>query len=256
MLPDHLEIVLLWVAYCAVHSLLISKRVTDFFKRTWAAGYSYYRLFFNLFSLGALIPLVIYSDSPRFRGSALFTWNGNWQIIRCILIAMAVALIIGGARHYSISQFLGIRQIRSDRTPGAMTDTGEFDCTGILGVIRHPWYVAVLLLIWSGNLNVGTVIINIVVSAYLVIGTLLEERKLVLEFGKKYREYQDRVSMFFPLKWMYQPLKRHTPLDRIIATPASDTAPQPHPSPVENTMALHAAVALVVNNKNADDNNE
>jgi protein-S-isoprenylcysteine O-methyltransferase Ste14 len=40
-----------------------------------------------------------------------------------------------------------------------------------------------------------------VLSAYLVIGTLLEERKLVLEFGDKYREYQRQVSMFIPLKW-------------------------------------------------------
>jgi protein-S-isoprenylcysteine O-methyltransferase Ste14 len=33
-----------------------------------------------------------------------------------------------------------------------------------------------------------------------VIGILLEECKLVLEFGDKYRECQGKVSMFIPLK--------------------------------------------------------
>jgi protein-S-isoprenylcysteine O-methyltransferase Ste14 len=35
-----------------------------------------------------------------------------------------------------------------------------------------------------------------------VIGTILEERKLVREFGEPYREYQRNVSMFFPYKWL------------------------------------------------------
>jgi protein-S-isoprenylcysteine O-methyltransferase Ste14 len=39
-----------------------------------------------------------------------------------------------------------------------------------------------------------------------VIGTLLEERKLVLEFGDKYKEYQRQVSMFIPLKWLREKL--------------------------------------------------
>lgn len=80
-----------------------------------------------------------------------------------------------------------------------MTDTGDIDTTGILGITRHPWYVAVFLLLWASDLNLGILLVNAVLSGYLVIGTLLEERKLVLEFGDKYREYQQKVSMFFPL---------------------------------------------------------
>jgi len=34
------------------------------------------------------------------------------------------------------------------------------------------------------------------------VGTLLEERKLVHEFGDAYRAHQERVSMFVPLKWL------------------------------------------------------
>jgi protein-S-isoprenylcysteine O-methyltransferase Ste14 len=41
-----------------------------------------------------------------------------------------------------------------------------------------------------------------VISAYFIIGTILEERKLLLEFGERYREYQKNVSMFIPYKWL------------------------------------------------------
>ncbi len=193
---------LLWAAYCAVHSTLISIRIVNFFQRVLGRRYSFYRLFFNTFSLVTLVPLVFYSNSPRYQGPVLFVWSGGWRILRYSLTALAVVLIISGARHYSISQFLGFRQIRSNPSRGAMTETGDIDTTGVLGITRHPWYVAVFLLLWASNLNTGTIIINIVLSAYLVIGTLLEERKLVLEFGDKYREYQGRVSMFIPVKWL------------------------------------------------------
>jgi methanethiol S-methyltransferase len=193
---------ILWAAYCAVHSLLISIRATHFFQRVLGAKHCYSRILFNLFSIGTLIPLLLFSNLPQFKGSVLFAWEGNWRITRYSLAALAVVLIIGGARHYSISRFIGFRQIRNRRIAGAMTQSGDFDSSGVLGLTRHPWYLAVFILLWAGNLSVGTVIINAVLSTYLIIGTLLEERKLVLEFGDRYREYQRNVSMFVPMKWL------------------------------------------------------
>jgi len=99
-------------------------------------------------------------------------------------------------------QFLGIHQIRKDQARSAMTGSGDFDETGVLGIIRHPWYVAVFILLWTGDLNRAAIMVNLVLSACLIVGTLLEERKLVTEFGEEYRRYQERVSMFIPLKWL------------------------------------------------------
>jgi protein-S-isoprenylcysteine O-methyltransferase Ste14 len=98
-------------------------------------------------------------------------------------------------------QFLGIRQILQ-RSGAAMTASGEVDSGGVLSVVRHPWYLAVFILLWAKDLNLVEITVNVVLSAYLVIGTLLEERKLVLEFEDKYKNYQRRVSMFLPLKWL------------------------------------------------------
>jgi hypothetical protein len=36
----------------------------------------------------------------------------------------------------------------------------------------------------------------------LIVGTYLEEKKLIGELGEKYLAYQKRVSMLIPYKWL------------------------------------------------------
>ncbi len=206
MLPQgYVALVLLWSAYCCVHSALISLRVTNFFRRILGPGFRFYRLGFNVFSIGTLVPLAEYSD--RWQGPVVFAWGGYLRAIQWPLLVLAASLVIAGARHYSMLQFLGIRQLRGESSCGAMTQTGTFDSTGVLGLMRHPWYVAVFIFLWARELTAADIAVNLVLSAYLVVGTVLEERKLVQEFGDEYRDYQRRVSMFIPLKWHRLPVR-------------------------------------------------
>ncbi len=208
MAMDYLLLALLWAAYCAVHSALIAVRVTDFLRRTLGGGYRFYRLFFNLFSLGTLMPLISYSESARLKSGLVFAWDGYLRVIQWALLALAALLAVAGARHYSLSSFLGFRQLRRGGSRGAMTESGKFDDSGVLGLVRHPWYTAVFLLLWARDFDLAKFTVNAVLSTYLVVGTILEERKLILEFGDQYREYQARVSMFIPLKWLRKPGNR------------------------------------------------
>ena len=205
---DYIVLSLLWIAYCVVHSALISIKVMDFLKRVLGAKYRFYRLFFNTFSVGTLIPLLIYSNSARWRTELLFVWEGYMRLIQYGLIALAAILVITVMRHYSMRQFLGIQQILQQKSGNAMTENGEFDSSGVLGVVRHPWYLAVLILLWARDQSLSGLIINMILSIYLVIGTFLEERKLVLEFGDKYQAYQLQVSMLIPFKWLESKLHR------------------------------------------------
>jgi protein-S-isoprenylcysteine O-methyltransferase Ste14 len=203
MSADYLLLALLWTAYCAVHSALISIRVTGFFKRMLGAGYRFYRLAFNVFSIVTFVPLIMYSRSSHLQNPPLFTWGGRWRALQYGLAAPAALLILSGARRYNLRQFLGIEQIR-----GATNSGENFETGGVLGLTRHPWYLAVFILIWVSDLNFAAITINVVLSVYLVIGTLLEERKLVLEFGDSYRRYQEQVSMFIPIKWLRRKVVR------------------------------------------------
>jgi protein-S-isoprenylcysteine O-methyltransferase Ste14 len=162
--------------------------------------FRFYRLFFNVVSIVTLIPVVCYSISIR--QAPVFRWGGYLLIVKYLLWAASIYLFIGGGRHYSLSHFLGIHQIKTGRVNPTLSEYDAFDTSGVLGAIRHPWYTASIMVFWAGDISPSTFLNNIVISAYFVIGTILEERKLLLEFGEKYREYKKNVSMFVPYKWI------------------------------------------------------
>jgi protein-S-isoprenylcysteine O-methyltransferase Ste14 len=191
---------LLWIVWCTLHSILIATPVTDYMKKKLGDQFRFYRLFYNTVSLVTLIPLVYYSISIR--QAPVFRWEGHLVIVKYLLLVTSIYLFVAGGRHYSLSQFLGIRQIKTGRAKRTLSKYETFDASGILSMIRHPWYTAGIIAVWASDISLSTFLINIVISAYFVIGTILEERKLLLEFGEKYREYQKNVSMFIPYKWL------------------------------------------------------
>ncbi len=195
----YLLLALAWTAYCALHSAMISETVTGFLKRRLGDSFRFYRLFFNSVAMLTLIPVLWYSHSLR--QEAIFRWEGVWRVPQYILLACGILLFVAGGRHYSLKQFIGISQLRGTSSGGLATG-GGIDSSGVLGLVRHPWYTAVVLLMWAGDVDVAALVGNSVLTVYIVVGTLLEERKLVREFGDAYRSYQERVSMFVPLKWI------------------------------------------------------
>jgi protein-S-isoprenylcysteine O-methyltransferase Ste14 len=196
----YLSVVLGWLMWCALHSALISITVTDYLKKTLGVWFRFYRLFYNTVSLLTLIPLVYYSSSLQ--GTPVFRWEGGLVMVKYALFVASVTLFIAGGKHYSMAELLGIRQIKTGRANRALSEYDTFDTSGILKVIRHPWYTAGILIVWSQDISLLTLLINIVISTYFVIGAHLEERKLLREFGTRYREYQKQVSMFIPYTWL------------------------------------------------------
>jgi protein-S-isoprenylcysteine O-methyltransferase Ste14 len=124
------------------------------------------------------------------------------RIGQALLLGIAVLLFFLGGRHYDARQLVGIKQIREGTSNKVITDTGELDTSGVLGITRHPWYLATILLIWARQLDVSAILVNVILTSYLIVGTYLEEKKLIREFGEKYLAYQKRVSMLIPYKWL------------------------------------------------------
>ena len=195
----YLLLALAWTAYCTLHSAMISETATGFLKRRLGDSFRFYRLFFNAIAVVTLIPVLWYSHSLG--GETVFRWEGVWLVPKYFLLACGILLAAAGGRHYSFGQFTGISQLRG-KSAGGLATGGGIDSSGVLGLVRHPWYTAVLLLLWTGDLDMAALTGNSVLTVYIVAGTLLEERKLVHEFGDAYRSYQGRVSMFVPLKWL------------------------------------------------------
>lgn len=192
-------LVFLWIVWCFLHSVLISRPVTGFIQKHIGRAYRFYRIFYNLAAAATLIPVLYYTY--LIQGVPIFRWEGPLMIVRVLAMATALLLFIAGARRYDLAQFLGIRQVKDNNTCSALTADCSLDAGGVLDMVRHPWYTGGIILIWARSLDVSAILTNLVVTAYFVVGAVVEERKLVLQFGEQYTAYQQRVSMWLPVKW-------------------------------------------------------
>ena len=59
-------------------------------------------------------------------------------------------------------------------------------------------YLALIIYLLCQNFRLVDIVTNIILIIYVVIGTKLEEKKLVLEFGDAYVKYQKEVPMLIP----------------------------------------------------------
>lgn len=183
-----------------MHSLLIHTPVADHLKQNIPGIRRYYRLLYNGFSLLTLLPLALFTRMVA--GDVVFQWQGTAQIIRIAMILLACYLFRAGAKAYDFKLFVGIRQYQTEADHVLLSKSDEFTESGVFGLVRHPWYLGSLLIIWSlpASYPKPLFLTACILSLYLVVGTLLEERKLLAYHGEKYRQYTQRVSMFFPWK--------------------------------------------------------
>ena len=98
---------------------------------------------------------------------------------------------------YDLLTFTGIRQMMQFRKTKKQAP-GEIKKTGLLGIVRHPLYLGVIIFIWCNTFSTTDIVINSVLTIYIFLGTLLEEQKLVLEFGDSYIQYKKEVPMIVP----------------------------------------------------------
>ena len=201
---DLLMLALTWMAWCTLHSFLVSKPFTDRLRKQGASLFRYHRLAYNLVAVvTVIVPLYV---GWRLRGDLIFEWHGWLRLVQAGLALAAGAFFWAGARQYDMRQFLGLRQILSDND--TCTTIGEacgVETRGVLGLVRHPWYSGGMLIIWARDLDAAALVTNLVLTVYFIVGALLEERRLVRETGEDYRRYQREVPMFLPWKWGRSP---------------------------------------------------
>jgi protein-S-isoprenylcysteine O-methyltransferase Ste14 len=181
---DLLTLACVWILWCGGHSLLATDVVKVRVCSWLTISSSYYRLFYNGVALLALAPVLYWSFGLP--GSALLSWGGPWRLLQWCFWLVAGGLVWSGFRVYPLDEFLGVDGLRRSVSP---PKEQVLVTAGVLGRVRHPWYLAGLLLLWTRDLNAPALVSSIVLSWYLVIGAMLEERRLARQFGRLYADY-------------------------------------------------------------------
>jgi protein-S-isoprenylcysteine O-methyltransferase Ste14 len=191
-------LVLAWAGYFALHSLLAARRIKAAVVSRWPHRAGSYRMAYNLLAVALLIPLL--ALTVALDGPMVLVWQGpSWWLAQALALA-AVAGFLVSLRGYDMGHFLGLRQHRT----GAITDGGvepwePLRLSGFHRFVRHPWYCFGLVILWTRDLHLAGLVSAAAVTAYLVVGSRLEERKLVATYGAAYRAYRRRVPGLLPL---------------------------------------------------------
>jgi len=199
-LTDFIILSLLWTIWCTLHSLMISITFASFLEKKLKHAFRFYRLFYNIIAAVSFFWIFLYSAGIK--GPLVFQWSGWLQLIQIVTLLSSAVLFLAGGWNYDFLQFIGLRQIKEGTNHTSISETNIINTSGILGITRHPWYLGAVLFIWTINQDIyaASMTVKTIWTIYLIVGTLLEERKLVIEYGDEYLKYKQKVSMLFPFK--------------------------------------------------------
>ncbi len=176
----------------AIHSWLASlgaKRVLR--NVAGGAGRSGYRLAYNAFAVISFIPIVWLALSLPDR--RLYLADTPWRYMMVAGQVAAGALLVLTLLATDPLHFAGLRQLVEGPSQSKLVTGGFYRW------VRHPLYLFGLIFIWLTPLmTVNLLTIILVLTAYIVVGAALEERRLLQEFGDEYRAYRERTPMLVP----------------------------------------------------------
>lgn len=157
-------------------------------------GQRTYRLMYNLFAIVSFLPVLALVAALPDR--TLYAIPFPWLVLTLAGQGLAVLALLAGVLQTGVWAFLGVQQLL--QPDGSQTQ--QLVVRGLYRWVRHPLYTAGLVFIWlTPVMSLNLLALNIGLSVYLVVGAIVEERKLLAEFGQAYAEYRRRTPMLIPL---------------------------------------------------------
>jgi len=188
-----------WLGYFLIHSVLASLTMKRWVAGRWPRLMSAYRIGFNLSALLLLIPPLWLTYG--WSGPMLWQWSGiGWWFANGLAL-IALGLFYWSLSYYDSGEFIGLKQLRDHQQ--RVEDQEQLHISPLHRFVRHPWYSLGLVLIWTRDMNQGFLVTAVLMTLYFIVGSWLEERKLIEYHGHAYRRYRSLVPGLIPQPWRY-----------------------------------------------------
>ncbi len=189
---------LLCLAFFLQHSGMVRR---SFQRRFHAVAASHYRPAMYAIASGVvlLILLLLWQRTEP----VMISMQGTWRW--CLHAALLASLggFLWGVRSLGAFDALGIQPVLN-QIGRRQVHVMPLAVRGAYRWVRHPLYTSSLLLIWSQpDLTYDRILFNVTWTIWIIVGTLLEERDLLANFGEAYAVYQRKVPMLIP--WRIPP---------------------------------------------------
>ena len=193
MVSSTIILVFCLVAFAVIHSLTASLPFKRFI--VGVLGSRVETLYMPVYSLIAVLtiaPLVyLLIKNP---GPVLYIIPSPW---RWLMVGgqLTAAIVAPRAMRDAPHRFKLRSQLAAPKTPEA----GPLNIQGIYRWVRDPFLLTGLVIIWlTPFMTVNLLVLYILSTIYLYLGSLHWETRLVSQFGDEYREYQKRVHRIIP----------------------------------------------------------
>ena len=131
--PTILQLVLLWMGYFIIHSVLASQMTKDYIKAKYAGFFPCYRLAYNLIAIITLIPIAIVHFQDN--SSPILLWPEWSNTLTMAMTLAALGGFIWSLKYYDMSVFSGLSSCQR-RTTESISE--GFSISPMHRFVRHP----------------------------------------------------------------------------------------------------------------------
>jgi len=198
-----LEIGGLFFLFGLSHTILASNKIKKSIAEKLGDKIAFYRLFYNVSSAIIIAALLALAPKPSV---TLYDLQFPYDIIIFTVQVLSLIGLILAARHIDVGEFLGTAQIKRYLNGTYNIENLDEDKTliikGPFKYVRHPIYFGSIVFLGARpTMDLFYFSIFFYSIIYFYVGSIYEEKKLVEEFGEKYKKYQKLVPRLFPYKF-------------------------------------------------------
>lgn len=195
-MPETVVFIFRFIIFVLIHSVFAMPS----FKRRFENGSGhlnqFYRLYYNIISIVAFGWVM-----ASFRNSdVLYVVPGVWSLVLYAAQLIFMVMLLVCIMQTGVAEFLGISGFRrvSPKPQKLATE-------GFYRIVRHPLYLfSILFLLSNPVITARWLLLICVSSVYLLFGAIIEEKRLLQQFGSEYNIYQRKTPFIIPRIFAYQ----------------------------------------------------